>query len=460
MEAAEVVSADGEVEAGDVLDVLSQLVDRSLVAAEATGEGVVRYRMLEPVRQYAHERLLQGDEREATRRRHAGWYQSFVEGAEAGLRGPEQAAWVERTKREHPNVQAALGWSLEADPETALRLAAMMGYFWYRYGRIAEGYRWLEAVLAPTEAFETSMRARVLRLAGVLAEESGLYGRAQELHERGLALYRRLQEKQGVAASLTSLGALMFAVGDLDRAVALTQESLALKRELGDERGLMSSRNNLGEMLQAAGDLKGAQSLFEENLESDRRLADEWGSGVSLLNLGTLSVERGEPDRAERLLLEARRTLQRFGDEDAVAECLDSLAGAAGARGEGLRAATLLGAAEAAREELGTPIRPVERERYERFVALSKRGLGDKAWRADHLQQQRLFERLRQQAHLQRPEGPDLPYRRGRLLRGARGDLHARPQPCGRRVARDDDPRRTAKRIGNVEYLRDLRVRL
>lgn len=379
LEAAEAVGPGGGIEAGDILNLLSLLVEKSLVVAEALGEGSVRYRMLEPVRQYAGERLV-GGEREAARRRHAGWCLAFVEEAEAGLRGSEQEAWVGRTKRENANVRAALAWTLEAEPATALRMAAMMGYFWYRYGSIAEGHRQLEAVLARTEGFETSTRARVLRLAGVLAEESGFYGRARELHERGLALYRRLGEKGGVAASLTSLGALSFAVGDLDRAVALTRASLDLKRELGDERGLMSSRNNLGEMLQAAGDLAGAQALFEENLESDRRLDDEWGSGVSLLNLGTLAVEQGDPDRAEGLLLEALRTLRRFGDEDAVAECLDSLAAAAGASGRSLRAATLFGAAEAARERLGTPLRPVERARYGRFVAASRRGTGKAAW--------------------------------------------------------------------------------
>lgn len=142
----------------------------------------------------------------------------------------------------------------------------------------------------------------------------------------------------------------------------------------------MSSRNNFGEMLQAAGDLSAAQALFEENLETDRRLADEWGAAVSLLNLGTLAVEHGDPDRVEGLLAEALGTLQRFGDEDAVAECLDSLAGAAGARGDGLRAATLFGAVDAARKRLATPLRPVERSRYERFLALSRRGTGKEAW--------------------------------------------------------------------------------
>ncbi len=80
--------------------------------------------------------------------------------------------------------------------------------------------------------------------------------------------------------------------------------------------------------------------------------------------------------------MEALRVWVRLGDEDAVAECLDSLAGAAGMRGEGARAARLLSAASAAREIVGTPIRPVERERYERFVALSRHGLGDEAWQA------------------------------------------------------------------------------
>jgi predicted ATPase/DNA-binding SARP family transcriptional activator/DNA-binding CsgD family transcriptional regulator len=380
LQAAEVVGSGDGIEEGAILDLLSQLVDKSLVLAEATGEGAVRYRLLEPVRQYARERLRESDETEVVRRRHVCWCLEFVERARDGLEGPEQASWVERMKGEHANVQAALSWSLEAEPETALRLAATLGYFWYRYGHITEGRRWLEAVLERTGDVESTTRAKTLRLAGVLSEESGLYEQAQKLHEQGLALYRRLENREGVASSLTSLGALAYAVGDLERALALTQESLALKRELGDERSLMSSRNNLGEMMQTAGDLATAQALFEENLESDEILGDEWGTAVSRLNLGTLAIEQGEPVRAETLLIEALRTFQRLGDEDATTECLDSLAGAAGARSGRVRAATLFGAAAAAREELETPIRPVDRERYERFVAASQRGVGKRAW--------------------------------------------------------------------------------
>ena len=380
LEAVEVVGSGDGIEEQEVLDLLSGLVDKSLVLAEATGEGTLRYRLLDPVRQYARERVRERSESKAVRLRHARWCLEMVEEARGGLQGPEQASWVGVMQKEHANAQAALSWSLEAEPETALRLAASLGYFWYRYGRIGEGRHWLEAVLARTDGVESDTRAKTLRLAGVLSEESGLYERAEKLHEQGLALYRWLGNNEGVAASLTSLGALAYAVGDLERAMLLTQESLELKRELGDERALMSSRNNLGEMMQKAGRLAEAQVLFEENLKSDEILGDEWGTAVSRLNMGILAIEQRDLTRSVTLLLEALRAFVRLGDEDASTECLDSLAGAAGARGDWVRAATLFGAAEAAREELGTPIRPVDRDRYERFVAASQRIPDEKAW--------------------------------------------------------------------------------
>jgi predicted ATPase/DNA-binding SARP family transcriptional activator/DNA-binding CsgD family transcriptional regulator len=380
LQAAETIGSGASIEEHEVLDLLSQLVDKSLVLANATEDGTVRYRLLEPVRQYARERLRNSGESETVQLRHACWCLELVEETLGGLHGLEQASWVGLMNREYANVQAALSWSLEAKPETALRLSATLGSFWYRYGRIIEGRHWLETVLAQTGGVESATRAKALRLAGVLSEESGLYERSEKLHEQGLALYRRLENREGVAASLTSLGSLAYAVGDLERALLLTQESLALKRELGDERALLSSRNNLGEMMQKAGELAKAQSLFEENLRSDEISRDEWGEAVSRLNLGILAIEQGDLVRSEKLLFEALRAFRRLGDEDASTECLESLAGAAAARGEVVRAATLLGAAEAVREELGVPIRPVDLERYERFVASSRRGQGEASW--------------------------------------------------------------------------------
>lgn len=355
-------------------------MDKSLVVAEATGEGVLRYRMLEPVRQYAREKLEESGEAESLRSRHARFFLALAEEAAPMLQERDQAAWVKRLETEHPDLRAALEWLLDAEPETALRLAATVGLFWYRYGHISEGRRWLEASLERTEGLETATRARALRLAGILLDESGLYERAEKLYEEGLSIYRRLGDKKGVAASLNSLGALKYAVGEMDQAIALTKESLLLKRELGDRKSIASSLNNLGEMTHTAGDLSGAQALFEECLELDEELEDSWGITIVLLNLGTLAVEQGNPDRADALLFDALRTFRRLGDMDAVTDCLGSLAEAAGMRGERNRTATLLGAAEAARESLGTAIRPVERDRHERFVAGVRSALGEEAF--------------------------------------------------------------------------------
>lgn len=150
LEAAEAVGSGAGIAKEDALDLIARLVDKSLVVAQAPGEGGMRYRMLEPIRQYARDKLEESGELEAVRHRHASWCLAFAEWADSGLQGPDQAKWVERLEMERPNAQAALGWSLEAEPETALRLAATLGHFWYRYGPTVEGRRWLEAALERT----------------------------------------------------------------------------------------------------------------------------------------------------------------------------------------------------------------------------------------------------------------------------------------------------------------------
>ena len=122
LEAAEAVGAGGQTEQSDVLDLLSRLVEKSLVVAEATGGGGVRYRMLEPIRQYAREKLQEGGEGEEVRRRHASFFLALAEEAEPRLRGPEDMEWLERLEVEHDNLRAALSWALErGEAELGLR---------------------------------------------------------------------------------------------------------------------------------------------------------------------------------------------------------------------------------------------------------------------------------------------------------------------------------------------------
>lgn len=151
LEAAEAVGPGGGVGAGDVLDLLELLVDKSMVVTETGGEDVRRYRLLEPVRQYARERLEESGEAEETRHRHAAFFLMLAEEAEQELTGPAHQAWLERLETEHDNLRAALSWAIDGgDPELGLRLAAALWLFWYTHGHLAEGRDRLEKALSKT----------------------------------------------------------------------------------------------------------------------------------------------------------------------------------------------------------------------------------------------------------------------------------------------------------------------
>ncbi|MBA2534363.1 MAG: hypothetical protein H0V21_05090 [Rubrobacter sp.] len=148
LEAAEAVGTGEGVEEGEVLDLLSGLVDKSLVVAGRAERGRVRYRMLEPIRQYARERPEERGEGEELRRRHAGFFLALAEEAEPELFGPRDVEWFECLEVEHDNMRAALSWALErAEAELGLRLGGALWPFWEAHGHYREGRRWLEEAL-------------------------------------------------------------------------------------------------------------------------------------------------------------------------------------------------------------------------------------------------------------------------------------------------------------------------
>jgi predicted ATPase len=139
LEAAEKVCAGDGVGEDEVLELLSSLVDKSLVVV-ARGDEQVRYRMLETVRQYALGKLGESEERANVRARHANFFLDLSEESEPALAGPEQAAWLERLETEHDNLRAALGcFAEEQEVEQGLRLAASLVRFWWFRGHLIEG---------------------------------------------------------------------------------------------------------------------------------------------------------------------------------------------------------------------------------------------------------------------------------------------------------------------------------
>jgi predicted ATPase/DNA-binding SARP family transcriptional activator/DNA-binding CsgD family transcriptional regulator len=383
LEAAEAVGAGGRIEQDDVLDLLSRLVDKSLVVAEATGDGGVRYRLLEPIRQYARERLEQSGESEAVRRRHAAFFLALAEEAEPGLQRSQQVTWLKRLETEHPNLRVALAWSLDGgEPETGLRLAGALWRFWDTHGHLSEGRRWLETALARCEAPPASARTKALRGAGALAWAQGDLNRAEQCFEECLAVHRRRGDRRGLAASLNGLGNVVQHRGEYARAKALFEESLSLCRELADGEGVGRALINLGTTEFYQDDYSRAASFWQESLALYRQIGDKDGIAISLHNLAEVARMQDDYAWAAELGKESIVLFREMEDRWAILQTLVGLGRLAVARGHNERAARLLGAAESMREATGSALPPPIREAHDQNVATIRSALGEETFTA------------------------------------------------------------------------------
>jgi DNA-binding SARP family transcriptional activator len=182
-------SATSRVEEVKVLDFLSGLIEKSLVVAELTAGGGIRYRMLEPLRQYALEKLAESAEIQEVQNRHAEFFLALAEEAEPQMRGPEQAAWFGRLETEHDNLRVALSWALEhEEAELGLRLSGTLWWFWMWQGHRNEGRRWLQEALATNREVAPSVRAKALNALADLVALQGDYDPALLSYKESLAL--------------------------------------------------------------------------------------------------------------------------------------------------------------------------------------------------------------------------------------------------------------------------------
>jgi non-specific serine/threonine protein kinase len=381
LEAVESVCADASLPVSKVLDGLEQLVDHSLlVVREEAGEA--RYRLLETVRQYALERLLEASEESAVRERHLDWYVGLSERAEPELFGTLQAGWLVRLEREHDNVRAALAWSIAHDEASrALRLAAGLWKFWEVRGHGSEGLRWLEAGLAlPGGALvEDVVRVRAQHGAASLAWLRGDYDRSTALHEANLTLRRQMGDQHGLAVSLLHLADIMRSRGAADDADQRCNQSLALFRAEGDPRWCGVALNSLAMALLDQRDLAAARSAIEEGLALFRQVGGARRIALALGNLGDVARAEGAYEEAHAVLAESLESFVELEDAWGSSLSLQSLALVATARGEPIRAARLFGAAEGQREVAAVPLPPADRPEHDRAVATLRLRLGREA---------------------------------------------------------------------------------
>ncbi len=385
LEAAEAVGAAEEADAEDVLKLLGNLVEQSLVLAQPGEDGgEVRYGMLEPVRQYGLERLEHSDEAEEVRRRHAEYYLALAEQVEPELKGSRQVAWLNRLEEEHDNLRAALSWAFErGEYGLELRLAGALGEFWYTRGYLSEGRRWLQAALEQeVETQEASARARALNWATTIAWGQGDFERAIALGEESLALTRDSGDSSSIATALYTLGRAAFFANRLERAAALVEEAASLQRTSEDTAGLARSLLLLGWTAAARRDHERAMALREEALALGQKAEDDYTTILSRALGAYAALGLGDHRRARELCEEGvelswQRNMRRF-----TAVHLHVSASLASWQGEPIRSARLWGAAEAMYESINTVFSPVERRVFGSYIAAARARLDEAAWEA------------------------------------------------------------------------------
>lgn len=395
LEAAEMLCAELAFEVGELAEWHARLVRTSMVLA-LEEEPQLRFRMLEPVRQFGLAQLEAQGLTEPTRKRLLEWYLAEAAAIAPRLTGPEQARWYNLLSTEYENLRAILWWSQRTEIELGLQLAARLWRFWQVKGHAQEILTWFEATLPKAPQVSPAILAEAYNAAGIMARTCGRYALSFDYLEQALATRRALGDRRGEAIALNNLAvsardqadyprvenyarqslAIAQEIGDknlealglMNLGVALRgqvqneaakahfQDSLAIFRELGEKRSVAALHNYLGNLAQEQGYWQEARQLYQQSLELNQELGDFWGLGISTNNLATLWCEQQEYSRAWEMLLQSLTHYRRAGVRHGLNECFETLARIACGRGSPEHAAWALGVLDQLEASIGLAV--------------------------------------------------------------------------------------------------------
>ena len=337
---------------GDPLDHIEQLADKSLVTVEQLNDETLRYRLLETLRQYGAERLVEAGEEEDTRERHFAHYLAVAERAYAE-RIEQESASLALLEADHDDFRAALKWA-RSRPRDLLRLASALGWFWHLRSHYREGRAWLEEALALNRAEQSGEKARALWALSMILNWKGESAAARPLAEQSVELWRQNDDPLELALALESIGWSQYASNDYSSALRSMEDCVESYRKFGSAKLITRGRVAVGQMLAALGDVERTEPLARETLAEGRAQGEPKFVHFSLHYLADCALWRGDPKKAVQLYGESLCAALDYGNEmEAATEMQGMAMGLAGAgrEEEGFR---LYGASCARFEELQT----------------------------------------------------------------------------------------------------------
>jgi predicted ATPase/DNA-binding winged helix-turn-helix (wHTH) protein len=425
MEAAEAVGDTRSDLGADVFDVLSSLVDKSLVQQRQEGDQEPRFRFLNTIREYALERLIHSGEEPATKRAHAAYCLVLAEEGNPDLTEAERAAWLDRCDLEHDDFRTALDFLfLTRDLEWGFRMCLALFKFWEMREHLTEGRKRLEAVVGLADSSYPKERGKACHLLGALTTAQGDFTAARRFLERSLSIFEELNDDWGIALSLNALAISTRDRGDYASAQEKFEESLACWRKvgdrvatarclhnlanaaknrgdyhrarhallealeiftsLGDRNGIAWSLNQQGDVALEQGDAIGAQELYRKGLIAFRETGNRWGVARSLADMASIDCGRGEHADAMSAYRESLEIFTSLGHKRGIARVLEGLACLALSQGDARRAISIAAAAVHLRRQISAPLPPAEQRRLDQRLQCAWEsvgaGAGKKAW--------------------------------------------------------------------------------
>ncbi len=408
----------------DVLDLLTSLVDKSLVMADQSDDSS-RYRTLETIRDYAREKLVQRGELAPMAVRHCDHFLTMAKAANQGLRGSEQAVWTRRLEADLDNLRAATALALEGgvDPVLAVKFEAALMIFWMLRGYSTEGRKYVRAALVlPAVQASDVAHAHALYVGAALATNQSDHAEAGRMLEACLSLRRGIGNPVDIAATLSTLSLVRLHAGDAISAGEGEEEALGIFRQLGDRIGeaigllhlgqicvhiaddglarqrfeqcLLIARDlkhceiqsecerMLGELALQAGDVPGARVWFARSLEACRVAGDKRDEATSLWWMGKADVAAGDSDLASTRFGAALRSFQAFEMNEEVLGCLEDHGRLAHSLGRCQDATRLYAVAATQRERRALARPPRSERRWRDAVTATREVLGDAAFEA------------------------------------------------------------------------------
>jgi non-specific serine/threonine protein kinase len=375
LDAAEHICSGPGIDPGDILDLLARLIAKSLLLSEG-GLGERRYRLLETVRQYAHDRLVEAGEIDALNDRHFSYFWTEFRSAQTILRGAGQVSCLKRLDREQENLRAALEYAFgpSGPAEKGVELAGALFWFWTKRGKFEEGRMWLEQATSVDAPPELRARASI-----GLAHMDYFQGRHSAVNERAAAALtagREVDDRWAISVALFLQALTTFELGDHDVAKARAEEARNVAASGCEMIEQAPPLMVMASIALVRGDRDGAADLFNASIKMHRQGGDAWGTATLLSVTTGFHIAGGNFAEAHAHASEALSLYQDLEDPHGVAWCLDAFAGLMAARGFAEHAASLWGAADAMMQRVAGSVPPTLRWIRERYIESVKTTLG------------------------------------------------------------------------------------